>query len=328
MNRRSLVPGTLPAEERRGRVERHLLALSGGGYRGLFSATVLRLLEGESGSLLGERFDMLAGTSIGGILAIGVACGTRCADLAELVREYGPSIFRAKPLTFAGLTRARYGSENLAAAITAVLGKPNATRPFRDIPAPLVVCAVDELTSQPRLFRTALAGGNTGEVTSTLDVALATSAAPTYFPPHRIDDRPLVDGGLVANAPDAVLLSEAVRSFGCTIPECHLLSVGTASSPRLGEASAAPGKIGWVAKHALVDLIMTAQESTALAQVAALRPGTFLRFDRQPSEPIRLDDVDARTTELLLALAEKAYADVASERRDDVRRFLAHEPRR
>ena len=83
-----------------------------------------------------------------------------------------------------------------------------------------------------------------------------------------------------------------------------------------------------LAKHALVDLIMTAQEGTALAQVVAPRPGRFPRFDRQPGEPTRFDDVDARTTELILALAEQAYADVASERRDDLRRFLAHEPRR
>lgn len=326
MTGRILDPGTLPREERRGRVERHLLALSGGGYRGLFTATVLRRLEEDGGPRLASRFDMMAGTSIGGILAIGLACGRSGADIAELVREHGPAIFRTKPLSFGGLTKTRYGSGGLSAAITAVLTKPMARRPFREIPARLIVCAIDELTSEPRIFRTDAASGGRGDDVPTIDVALATSAAPTYFPPHRINDRNYVDGGLVANAPDAILLTEAKRLFGCQVDECHLLSVGTASSSRLGRTDGAPGKLSWVSRHALVDLIMEAQESLALTQAEGLGPGTFLRIDADPPEPIRLDAVDARTTELLVALAQRASDDTRRQRAGDLRRLLAHVP--
>ena len=326
MSGRTLVPGELPSHERRGRTERHLLALTGGGFRGLFTATVLRQLECDSGEPLANRFDMLAGTSIGGILAIGLACGISSADLAELMREHGPAIFHSRFWTVAGLTSARYSAVGLEGAIEKVLGRARVKQPFRDIPIPLVVCSVDELTSQPRLFRTAAADPGGGDATSIMDVALATSAAPTYFPPHRIDDRPHVDGGLIANAPDAVLLSEAMRRFGASLDECHLLSIGTAASPRLGAAGDAPGKLGWVAKHALVDLIMTAQEGLVVAQVEALRPGTFLRIDRPPAEPIRLDDVSAATRELLIALGEQAYGSAQLNRLVDLRRFLAHVP--
>lgn len=326
MSTRSLVAGTLPKAERRGRVERHLLALSGGGYRGLFTADILRQLEEEGGAPLASRFDMLAGTSIGGILAIGLACGVPAARMAEVIREHAPAIFRRRPLTLGGLAGARYGSTGLAGAIEAVLTPALANRPFRAIPASLIVCAVDELTSMPRIFRTDAASGGGGDDVPTIDVALATSAAPTYFPPHRIGGRNHVDGGLVANAPDMLLLGTAVRLFGATVEGCHLLSVGTAGSPRQGRVTGSPGKLGWAARHALVDLIMSAQESLALHQAEALGPGTFLRIDADPAEVIRLDATDTRTTGRLLALARQAIDTAHQTRAEDLRRFLAHVP--
>jgi hypothetical protein len=79
-----------------------------------------------------------------------------------------------------------------------------------------------------------------------------------------------------------------------------------------------------VAKHALVDLIMTTQEGFVVAQVEARRPGTFLRIDRSPAEPIRRDDVSAATRELLIALGEQRYDTTKAERLVDWRRFPAH----
>lgn len=324
MSIRKLDPGTLPKNARRGRVERHLLALTGGGYRGLFSATVLRKLEHTSVERLANRFDMIAGTSIGGILAIGLACGVSADDLAELIREHGASIFNPRLFSLSGLTGCRYGAAGLETAIIKVLGKQTAKSSFVDIPVPLIVCAVDEMTSQPRLFRTAQAGGGGADKVSVLDVAMATSAAPTYFPPHTINGRKHVDGGLVANAPDALLLAEAMRAFGCSIEECHLLSIGTASSPRVGAATTAPGKLGWVARHSLVDLIMTAQEGLAMEQVDAMRPGTFLRIDQRPSTPIALDDVSESITQQLISLGEAAAEATIANRNADLRRFMAH----
>jgi len=308
-------------------VERHLLALSGGGYRGLFTATVLARMEDERGGVsLARRFDMLAGTSIGGILAIGLACGVPGASLAALLPGHAPAIFRPKRFTFGGLVGARYGSAGLEEAITAVLTPAVAHRPFREIPAPLIICAIDELTSAPRIFRTDAASAGLGDDVPTIDVALATSAAPTYFPPHRIGGRNHVDAGLIANAPDMLLLTEAMRLYGSSIEECHLLSVGTAGSTRLGRVRGSPGKFGWAARHGLIDLIMSAQEILALRQAEALGPGTFMRIDAKPPEPIALDTVDTPTTELLVTLAHQAVNKVKGTRAEDVRRFLAHVP--
>jgi predicted acylesterase/phospholipase RssA len=321
---RRLEPGDLPKEERRGRHERHLLALTGGGYRGLFSAEILAAVETESPGPITRRFDMIAGTPIGGILAIGLACGVTAKDLSAFVREHGPTIFRPQPLSFAGFSRSRYASMSLRRAIETVLGRPLARRAFADIPFPLVVSAVQEGTGAPHLFRSDAVAAGMGDQVSTLDVALATSAAPTYFPPHRIGDRVYVDGGLIANAPDLAILAEASRLFGCSLSECHLLSIGTAGSPRAGSVGGAPGKVSWIARHALVDLIMKAQEALAIDEVECLSPGTFLRVDATPAEPIRTDDVTAQTTNHLIDLAQRAIQNVKQAHGPAWRHFLAH----
>ncbi|WP_292531090.1 CBASS cGAMP-activated phospholipase [Methylocystis sp.] len=324
MNSRKLDPGELPGEERRGRRERHLLALTGGGYRGLFSAEILAAAEADGGVPLGKRFDMIAGTSVGGILAIGLASGVPARDLVAFMREHGPAIFQPSPLSFAGFSKSRYGNGGLQRAIEAVLGKPRAQRAFADIPVPLVVSAVQEGTGTPYLFRSSAAATGKGDEVSTLDVALATSAAPTYFPPHRIGDRVYVDGGLVANAPDLVVLTEAARQFGCRLEECHLLSIGTAGSPRAGTVDGAPGKIGWLARHAIIDLIMTAQEALAINQVRCLRPGTFLRIDAKPAQRIELDDTSTVATKTIIELAQKAIENTRQTQAAEWRRFLAY----
>jgi predicted acylesterase/phospholipase RssA len=323
MSSRRLTPGRLPAWQRRSRYERHLLALTGGGYRGLFSAEILAEAEKDCGPLA-ARFDMMAGTSVGGILAIGLACGIEASRLAGFIRDHGPTIFRPRRFTFAGFLRSKYGSEGLRSAITDVLGGAVSGKPFAEIPVPLVISAVDERTGAPRLFRSDPAAGGQGDRIPIIDVALSTSAAPTYFPPHRIGERVFVDGGLIANAPDLVVLTEAMRTFGCSLGECHLLSIGTAGAPRAGAVKGQPGKIGWIARHGIVDLIMAAQEELAIDQVRCLRPGTFLRIDAVPPKRISLDDVSPEVTERLAALARNAVDEAKEYRLADWRRFLAH----
>ncbi len=319
MTGRRLDAGELPREQQRGRNDRNLLALTGGGYRGLFTAEVLAIFEAECGASPATRFDMIAGT-----LAIGLACGVSGADLTALIREHGPAIFRPRPLSFAGFSRSHYGSEGLRRAIEAVLGRQRAKQSFAKLPVPLVICAVHEGSGTPQLFRTDLAAAGKGDDVAALDVALATSAAPTYFPPHRIGDRVYVDGGLIANAPDLVLLTEASGRLGCTLDQCHLLSIGTAGARRAGSVSGAPGKIGWISKHAIIDLIMTAQEALVVEQVRSLRPGTFLRVDASPAAPISLDDVSQQATEQIIELARQAVQQVRQAAAADWRRFLAH----
>lgn len=312
-----------PAQRRAG-TSTHLLALSGGGYRGLFTARILDAFERDSGGITAHRFDAIAGTSIGGILAIGLANKIPAADLAAMIREHGSAIFRRSGGLLPGLSHVRYSPDSLRLAVETILGRPAARQPFAEIPAPLIVCAVDEVTSRPRLFRTAMVDPDSTDTMPTIDVALATSAAPTFFPAHRIDGRAHVDGGLMANAPDLALVTEWMRLNGGTPDRLHLLSIGTAGSRRNGNAPLTAGKVGWVARHGLVQLIMGAQEEFAVMQTRTLGLGTFLRIDETPERPIALDRVDEASSALLESLAGAAIERTRAERGGDWRRFGAY----
>lgn len=314
--------GTLPKEERTSSRPRHLLALTGGGFRGIFSAQVLSRLETTAQRSLSTCFDLIGGTSIGGIIAIGIACGIPAETIMEMMRDHGPGIFKAKHTAFGSLATSSYDPDPLRKAIVSILGKPNADRPFSDIPAKLAVVAVDERASEPRIFKTEALAGRFADRISTVDVALATSAAPTYFPPHRIGDDVFVDGGLIANAPDVILIGEAMRSFGSKLDDLHLFSVGTASNARVGRAGGAPGKLQWMTQHGLIDLIMDSQVALAIQQIRRLNPATVLRVDRRPSRNIDLADVEPETRDELLSLANQECNSL--EQTANWLRFAAH----
>jgi uncharacterized protein len=326
MPRQPLIPGNLPPQERRSAIPRHILSLAGGGFRGLFTAKVLERMEAETPrTRIASRFDLLAGTSIGGILAIGLAAGVSATDLVALMREHGPTIFRPKLTSIGGFVSSRYDSAALRGAIIGILGTEVANREFCQIPMPLVVVAVDEGTSSPRIFRTNSLAPGLGDQIKTIDVALATSAAPTFFQPHIVGDHSYVDGGLIANAPDIVAVTEAMQSLGARLDDIHVCAVGTAGSSRVGTAAGrAPGKIGWGVRHGIIELIMDSQSALVADQLAILGPASVLRIDRRPGRTISLDDIAEATALELLGLADQAVDDVQAAQMDAWRRFLAH----
>ena len=109
-----------------------VLCLSGGGYLGLYTAAVLAELEKISGKRLHNTFNLLAGTSVGGIIALGLAAGTSAADIRDAFIENGGAIFSELPppqtdfCRFLDLRRnfkkAKYRSEPLRAVIEAIVG--------------------------------------------------------------------------------------------------------------------------------------------------------------------------------------------------------------
>ncbi len=94
------------------------------------------------------------------------------------------------------------------------------------------------------------------------DAALASSAAPTIFPPHTIGDQHFVDGGLIANSPDALALTEAKAVLGWPLRTLHLLSVGTTAIETglpYQPHTARWGILRWGWKLTLLDQLMAAQ---------------------------------------------------------------------
>lgn len=315
---------------------RQLLALGGGGFRGYFTAAVLERLERTADRPLREVFDVVAGTSVGGLIAAAIALGVPATEIRSALEQHGPRIFEAgrrrlTPRALVRLFRSGYRSEPLANAIDAMLGE-DAARPLSRIDTPLVLSAVDAGSGHAVLLRSrGLAGVTESSPLALADALLATAAAPSYFPPHHTALGTLVDGGLVANAPDLVVLTETMRCLGTPLERLRVLSVGTASpvrEPRRHRSGSRPGIASWLLARGLFQLTLSAQESLAIAQCAILLGERHLRLDRVPmgtdADRIGLDRAGPEAIERLARLAEERLDALGPDEQERLVRWLAH----
>jgi patatin-like phospholipase/acyl hydrolase len=295
------------------------LSLSGGGVRGLFTARILTAFEETANAPTAERFDLIGGTSIGGIIAIGLAAGIPAAAIHAAIAVNAPAIFKRRLHRF-GLFTALYPKQPLREAIRAILGE-HADMKLSELQAPVFVTAVDHTNGSSRLFRSYGLAGTDADAVTLMDAALATSAAPTLFPPHRIGDRVYVDGGLAANAPDLMAESEAMTRLGAIPDKVHVLSIGTAGKAVAGKPVWFGGRIPWVMRHRIVELTLAAQEHASTLQASRILGVRYLRVDKVPRRPIRLDavdrlaDLDKLATEAMeVASKDKRWHETANRR--------------
>lgn len=207
-----------------------ILSFDGGGVRGLLTAVLLeQLLERVPGWL--DKADLLAGTSTGGIIALGLAKGLTPSDLRRLYFERSRHIFADSPWDdirdLFGVVGAQYGTKNLKRELEAVFGK---TR-LMDLRKRVLIPTLDledpgKKQWKPKFFHN-FPGNDSDGSSRAVDVALHTSAAPTYFP--SVDG--YIDGGVCANNPSmsavAQTQDERIGANRPKIDDIVLLSVGT-----------------------------------------------------------------------------------------------------
>jgi len=205
-----------------------ILALSGGGARGLFTAKVLEEMETVVGAPLASRFDLIAGTSVGAILALGLAKEIPTEQLAMLF-EHDKDIFapRCRLLSWP-FFNTKYKTDALKALLKdeKCFGKTL----VGDLKHRVVIPAINYTKGTPSFFKTPHHRELHRDWQHQLvDVALASAAAPTYFPIYGFADQHFVDGGLVANAPGLIAVHEALHFAGHPdVKTVHVVSVGTA----------------------------------------------------------------------------------------------------
>jgi cGAMP-activated phospholipase len=300
-----------------------ILAISGGGYRGLYCADVLARIEGNVG--MRERFDLIAGTSIGGIIACALAVGVRAAEIRDAIAAQGKSIFpRQKGIQ--RYWRAPYSVDALKAAIEKAVGKQNVATRLDALDVPLLLPAVSETTSDPMLFRSRGLAGKDASTASLLDAALSTAAAPTYFPSHRVGNQTVLDGGLIANAPDLIAITEAMRWRKVAFADVHVFSIGTAGANIAVPPGKAKGGGTVTMGKRLFETTLTAQERLSVAQCSTLLGKRYLRLDANPSpnqqKVLALDNATDAATKTLSLLAEQTVADMPAEVRARLGEFL------
>lgn len=296
----------------------NILCLSGGGFLGLYTAAVLAELEAEAGRPILQCFDLVAGTSVGGIIALGLAAGTSAGDIRDAIRTNGGAIFSTRRAPQSGLqkkaalalnaARAKYRVEPLRRVIEEVV--PAGTR-LGDLKHRVMVTAVNLTKGGPQVFKTDHHENFKRDwKLSVTDVALATSAAPTFFPLHRMDGQLFADGGLYANAPDLLALHEAQHFLGQRIENIRLLSIGTTTSKFSISNTANPdmGWMAWMEGQRLPSVMIASQQLLADAMVKHRLGPNYLRIDadRSPEQEreLGLDVATAAAAADLVGLAQ------------------------
>lgn len=196
-----------------------ILSLDGGGIRGVFPAAFLARVEEQLGNPIGSYFDLIAGTSTGGIIAIGLGLGLSAHDIFKLYEEQGSAIFdqqhgrvenwlRQRWRGALHLLGSKYPSSPLREALIGILGQ----RRLGESRTRLVIPAWHPMLERVYIYKTAHHPRLETDYTQpALDAAMATAAAPTFLKPSLTTDAiELVDGGVWANNPIGVAVIEAV----------------------------------------------------------------------------------------------------------------------
>lgn len=195
-----------------------ILSIDGGGIKGLYSSKIIEHFEEQFDCNISEYFDMICGTSTGGILALALSLDIKASEISKLYSQKGSKIFpsqnkylgMAKQLIFRG----KYSDVELKKALEETFKEKR----IRDSNCLLCIPSYSMTDARPFIFKYDHKEGGLTRDNNALyvDVALATSAAPTYFPMAEIeyyDNKQFVDGGIWANNPSLVGFIEALTYF-------------------------------------------------------------------------------------------------------------------
>jgi len=273
-----------------------ILALDGGGLRGAFTASVLAkwddMLGSGGGNRLVDHFDLVAGTSTGAILAIGLALGLKPKEILDFYKTKGPHIF-PKDRSFRHWLSSKHESSTLREKLQEVYKD----KKLSDASCRLVIPTVGAKRGRAQAIVTPHQADRTAfRDLSAVNAALASSAAPTYFDssvwegPIAVEE--FLDGGVWANNPILPAVAEAVRHLKIPLDRIDVLSVGTLTSERDFTESLSKGKVGWAMQS--VDLFFSAQEHGALLLAdGLLGPTRHYRVNQTTPVEIKLDDTEA-----------------------------------
>ncbi len=280
-----------------------VLSLDGGGLRGLITVRLLQQLN-KTASTKGwlDKVDLVAGTSTGGILALGIASNKTLEDIANVYLKEGPKIFDDSfwdNLRDLGKSvGADYSNKGLKKALSNTFG----SKTLASLSKKVVIPTFDldnespdskKRTWKPKIFHN-FAGNDSDAKFLLSDVALYTSSAPTYFP----SADGYIDGGVFANNPSMIALVQAISQRNkikerANIDEIVLLSVGTGVSLSYIKGQTLDwGYAQWV--KPLINILMDGVAGISDYQTAQLLGERYQRlqivFDSK--ETIELDDVD------------------------------------
>ncbi len=240
-----------------------ILSIDGGGIKGLYSASILASLELKTGKSITEHFDMICGTSTGGLIAIGLANGMSAKSLVDLYMTKGSLIFptsnnrfvRSFQNSYKSLKQIFFSNKHSVKPLKRILEDLFEDKTMNDATNLLCIPSFNLTNGQPKVFKKS---GSQTElfVDSTIklvDIALATSAAPSYYPIHEHNNFLYTDGGVWANNPSLCGLLEAIDYYvgeGKEFDDFSILSISSITTPNgwVSTSNKSKSIIGWKEK--------------------------------------------------------------------------------
>ncbi|MGL4597477.1 MAG: patatin-like phospholipase family protein [Bacteroidia bacterium] len=290
-----------------------ILSIDGGGMRGVIPARFLLLLEnrlnaqrtakGLAPKRLHEYFDLIAGTSTGGL--IGVAMTVPAAnnpiqprftfqDILNIYLQNGERIF-PKPGIMRKLKGYVFGGETLydPSGLEAVLKERMDGVRLNQSIKPLLITSYDIFNNEPRFFKTREAKSDPMENFALTDICRCTSAGPTYFPPHNFvmggKTFNCIDGGVFINNPAVGALAEFIRHGKFYAPDKTItdtlsnvfvlsLSTGRYSGNLSISKSQSMSAVKWI--QPLIDIMMYGVNQTTDYELKQVLPSpNYFRFN-------------------------------------------------
>lgn len=293
-----------------------ILSIDGGGIRGIIPAIFLAEIEKKTGQPACELFDLIAGTSTGGLLAATLTLPDHSGkskysakQICDLYSKHGSSIFSRtlfrSVTSLGGLIRPAYSSRPLELILKQYLGDARLDETLTEV----LITAYDMGSSTPWFFKTSFAKNNyKTPVDNPLltQVVRATTAAPTYFPPLIMEDHCLIDGGVFASNPALCAYAQARTMF----PEEHdflLLSLGTGLQVNKWSCANVNnwGIVGWAVP--ISDVVLNSSSASVNYQMMALiSESNYIRFQVKIDDDAKIDDASKENIKSLESTAHRA----------------------
>jgi len=293
-----------------------ILSIDGGGIRGIIPALVLARIEKLTGQPTAQLFDVVAGTSTGGILALGLTVPKapghplyQAEEFAEMYEREGRRIFSRSVFRTLFTTDSLFWKKYSSDGIEQVLAEYFGDSRLRDAATDVLITSYELERRFPFFFKSTNARCRSDYDFPARDVARATSAAPSYFAPMKIptgtnsDHYTLIDGGVFANNPAACALVEA-RTTHPNAERYLVVSLGTGSLMQTLPLNLAQywGAVRWV--KPLLDAVFDGVSSTVDFQLRQLLPDDYYRFQTTLSGHNHgLDDASPENITALKGLA-------------------------
>lgn len=301
-----------------------ILCLDGGGIRGLYSAQILKRIQNDCDINFYDDFDLIVGTSTGSILAGSIVKKIDINTVISLYKDEGKNIFKKRWFSKIGLFSSKYSSKVLQEQLIKMFEDTT----LGDISKPLLINATDIGNSTQFVFKTTFNGqsddkGNPKRLVRDKnillsDAVLASSSAPIFFPPHKVGNFLLADGGLWANSPVLVALAEAKKIFKAKPKDVVVVSVGTGVEENDYHINTKQWGFltGWK-REKLISMILNLQTKTNNSLLQFLMPKeNILRLTYTSDKTLPLDDVSQN--ENLLSKADSDF----SERHSEIQTFI------